>query len=480
MNRGDLVRLISRELGCRRLVWFGTRGDDVESVADVPQFEAAFSLIGAYAKRPSVQGLALEDIGEQRFDLDTYDIDDDLRSEVVSELRSVLLRALARPSALFTYRPTTFLSAVGFARNDRCRYLGLFKGHQSAFEHKPWLESSIADLGVPHIPWTYISDIDQLDTMRLLADGPVMLRRSRTTGGVGLVRVDAHERLAELWPDEDEAYVSVAPYIDGAIPVNVGAVAWAGGVTLHHPSVQLIGIARCTNRQFGYCGNDFGAATTLGRDVLDTIERAMGLIGGWLRRLGYLGAFGVDFLVKDGVPLFTEVNPRFQGSTHASAQLSVENDESCLLLDHLAAMLGLEAPCSRPLHELIPSGPGFAHLVVHHTGPEAGMIDPAPLVSAARNTSGFCRADVLTRPALSTLPGGTVVRITARDRMTDDGFELVEPWRSLIDTGLAACRTGGDSQHAALSTRALAHLGLESGHGRPDDRGAKHGMGDGE
>ena len=32
--------------------------------------------------------------------------------------------------------------------------------------------------------------------------------------------------------------------------------------------------------------------------------------------------FGADFLISNGVPLFTEVNPRFQGSTAASARIS--------------------------------------------------------------------------------------------------------------------------------------------------------------
>src|SRR5205085_8872812 len=128
--------------------------------------------------RSSVEGVALEDLTGQRVDLDTYDLDSEPRRPEVMLLRQALLRALARPSVVFTYRPTMFLSAVCFARRDRCQYLGLFSGHQAAFEHKPWVESAVAELGVAHIPWTYIADDDQLDTVQLLAKGPVMLRRS--------------------------------------------------------------------------------------------------------------------------------------------------------------------------------------------------------------------------------------------------------------------------------------------------------------
>ena len=69
-----------------------------------------------------------------------------------------------------------------------------------------------------------------------------MLRRSRTTGGVGLVRVNDPEDLQRLWPTEDEAFVSVARYIEGGLPLNVGGVVWPDGVTVHRASVQLIGV----------------------------------------------------------------------------------------------------------------------------------------------------------------------------------------------------------------------------------------------
>lgn len=432
MDRERLHAAVERAIGRRSLVWFGTRGEDVESVADLAQFAAAFSLIGRYGRRSYVHAVALEDLLGDRFDLDTYDLDSHLRSEPVAELRGLLMRELSRPSVLFTYRPTTFLSAVGFATTASCSYLGMFAGVQSAFEHKPWVETSVTDLGVTGIPWTYIADVDQLRTLDLLARGPVVLRCSRSSGGVGLTLLDSPDRLEELWPSEDEAYVSVAPYVEGGIPVNVAGVVWHDGVTVHPASVQLIGVRECINRRFGYCGNDFGAAADLGEQVLDRIQSSTTAIGSWLGRSGYLGAFGVDYLVSDGLPLFTEVNPRFQGSTHASGQISVEQQESCVLLEHLAALLGMDAPAPRRLGDLVPPGPGFAHVVVHHTGTEVTRVDPTPLVRAASGVPGFCRADVLTSPELSTRPGGTVARLTVRGRVTDSGFSLREPWQTLL------------------------------------------------
>jgi formate-dependent phosphoribosylglycinamide formyltransferase (GAR transformylase) len=431
VNRTALLRQLDAALGNRRLVWAGIRGDDAEPLAALPQFEASYTIVNAYAKRPGIDSVAYEDLSGTRVDLETWDIDEHLADPETALFRRGLLQALAAPSAFVPYRPSNFLSAVWFARRDRCLNLGLFGGHQAAFEHKPWVETELARLGVATIPWTYVADEEQLNTQELLRRGPVMLRRSRTSGGEGIVRVDDPVQLRVEWPHVAEAFVSVAPFLEDGIPMNVGATAWHDGVTVHHPSVQLIGIPECVTRPFGYCGNDFAAVHQFEPAVLSQIEHSTRVIGNWLRSYGYRGTFGVDFLVRAGTVLFTEVNARFQGSTHASCQLSVEADESCLMTEHLAALLGMDAPAQVPLMSLVTAAP-LAHVVVHWTGATGGRLDPAVLIRATAAQAGFARAEVQTRPTILTERGAAVVRLLYRASLTDTGFELAEPVRAAV------------------------------------------------
>ena len=436
VKRSDALQAISSRLKGRRLVWFGTRGDDSESAASIPEFTASFSILASHRRRHSVRSHSLEELSGVRVDLDTYEIDEEPNVEAFATFRKAALQALAGPTAVFTYRPSVLVSALCFARRDSCRYLGMFKDFQAAFEHKPWVESSIRGLGVPSIPWHYVADEDQLDSLSDLNLGPVMLRRSRSSGGTGLVRVASFTELQENWPRQVEAYVSVAPYIDEGVPLNIGGVVWHDGVTLHPLSLQLIGQPECTNRPFGYCGNDYATVQAIDAPIVTQIQHDTIQIGQWLRTHGYLGAFGVDFLVKDGVALFTEVNPRFQGSTHLSSEISTAMEESCIVLDHLAALIGLDAPPTLNLTDYFDDS-ACSHLVVHWIGPEAARVDGAQLVAEFDHSSGLRRSDVVVRPSVLCQPNSTVARLTFDGSLSTTGFDLdrttadtVSNWRS--------------------------------------------------
>lgn len=402
----------------------GLRGDDIEPLADLPQLHGAFSIVGAYDRRISVKSLAYEDLTGVRVDPEIWDIDDHLKDAATIEFRRALLGALSSDSALLPYRPLNFLSAIHFARLARCRHLGLFGAHQYAFEHKPWVESAVRDLGLPQIPWTYVADEDQLQVRELSRHGELVLRRSRTSGGEGFTRVTSIDDVASHWPYVDESFVSVAPYLEGALPLNVGATVWIDGVTVHHPSVQLIGIKSCVTRDFGYCGNDFGIMRNLDRDVVQRIEDSTVRIGGWLREHGYLGSFGVDFLLHRGNLLFTEINPRFQGSTHSSCRLDIEAGQSCLLLEHVAAWLGVSCPRPVPLATRVAEASELTNLVVHWTGGDSAHVDGRSLVEHVRRAESRVRADVITSPTVATDRGATVARLAVRRSVTRSGFEL--------------------------------------------------------
>ena len=352
-SRGALMAEVTRLLGNRRLVWAGIRSDDIEPLADLPQLTAAFGFAGSYDRRAAVTSLAYEQLTGVRVDPEIWDIDDHLRDDAATvEFRHGLLARLAarqRPAALPPValplrrplrapgpvpeprpvrRPSVRLRAQAVGR-DRCRASSACRASRG-----------------PTSPTR-----SSCEARELGRHGPLVLRRSRTSGGEGFVRVERPERAGR----------ALAPRRRGVRQRRAVPRRRPAGQRRRH------GLARTATRhgappvgaadrhrvaaspgEFGYCGNDFGLArdsTTDHRPDRDVD-----------RRRSAAGCAATDTSAPSAstsssrteLPLFTEINPRFQGSTRASCRLSIEPDEACLMLEHLAAWLGVPMPEPRP------------------------------------------------------------------------------------------------------------------------------------
>lgn len=424
-ERDQMIQAISARLGKRSLYWMGIRGDDARSLADIPQFSGSFSIINQYSYQPLLYAEAYEDIDEFHFrvDLDEWDIDNYLKSEPTKVFRHLMFTAVGRDaSAITAYRPSLFLSAITFSRQDRCLYLGMYVGQQHVFEHKPWVEMGVRSVDVPSVEWRYIADEDQLETLALLSQGPVVVRPSRGSGGVGMARVDAVRSLQSLWPSGDEFFASVSTYMDNCIPLNIGAVVWDDGVTMHHLSVQLIGLPCSTKRQFGYCGNDFGLVSELDPSTISQVEQHTVRIGNWLKTQGYRGAFGVDYLVNQGKVLFTELNPRFQGSTRVSARLDALDDQPCLLLEHIAALLHITAPKCRSLVDLAKNTPPISQVIVHNLHDIAVRTDSGDLLPS--NIGNDAHVEIAAFPSVDIAPNAVIAILRFDRSVTQTGYDI--------------------------------------------------------
>lgn len=416
-----LLEVVSRAIGDRNLVWFGIRGQDGLPLVVHEQLRSCHSITGP-VPLDGVAGLCLEDLTGRRVDLDLYDLDADTAPEVL-ELRRSLLAELNQPSVIVGYRPSRFLSALHFARLDSVTMATMFHEQQLPFEHKPWVETHVAALGVRTVPWQYVADEQHADVHRALHEGPLMLRPSRGSGGVGMARVDDEDSLGSCWPRQLESFVSVAPFLEDVLPVNVSACAVPNGdPAVHAASVQLIGHPACIDRPFGYCGNDYAAAKELRVTVLDELEGMTSTVGRWLGERGFVGAFGVDYLVRDDEVFFTELNPRFQGGSTLSADVDAASGLPDIYTEHLGAHLGVCLPCRPPMREQVALAPPLAHVVTHNRS-GAAVRRRSPLTPDLL-PSGLVDLTLVPRPGVEVSPGGVVFRLVLAGPVTATGFDL--------------------------------------------------------
>lgn len=107
------------------------------------------------------------------------------------------------------------------------------------------------------------------------------------------------------------------------------------------PSVQIVGAHGCTSRAAVYCGNDFSAAGRVPKSIREEICTIMEKVGPFMGTEGFLGLFGMDFLLNGNEVLALEINPRFQGSTMLLSLLQVDRGEVPMAALHVMQFMGL-------------------------------------------------------------------------------------------------------------------------------------------
>ena len=429
-NRDAFLDTIDRKLGKRKLIWFGARGEDAQPLLAIPQFSEVFSLIAPFGSVSVEVDACLETMRQSRMDLDTYSLDADHSSQAQA-LRRCLLESLKSSAAILPYRPLGFLSSVYYPRRGHVKYLGLFHERQAPFEHKPWVESELRDLGLRTLPWRYFSDEDrQRFEDELEALGSLVLRTNRSDGGAGLSLIQSKADLELHWHGHSDGFFAAAPHLVPHVPLNVNACVFPDGqVTLHGPSIQLIGIAECTQRLFGYCGNDFAAVRYIDDGHLNDLDEMVRTVGRWLASKGYIGAFGVDAMISGGSVYLTEVNPRFQGSSTLSALLDEELERADVFLAHIGAFFNLSPQKSESLCEIARLQSPSAQIICHNIMPINCRLEPGGRLAVSGGHLYLVPA-----PAIEIEKEAILFKVIVRKGVTKDGLSLSRSSRELIGT----------------------------------------------
>ncbi len=440
-HRDRRLHQIRLALRGKRLSWFSTRGLDLAPLARTGLLCTVSSLAVPLLEEAAAGGVkedCLELRLRRREDLNRYDIDQDSRLEACSFREDLLARPRAPedPSGwlLGAYRPARFQTAIDFTRSDVSAG-HLFADSQRVFEHKPWVERELGRIGVKTLDWSYFRDAEASRMHQTIEEfGRIVVRSTFSAGGAGLRLVESTAKLQEAIPAHDDGFVAYSPYLQDALPLNLNACVYANGqVRGFHLSVQLIGIEACTDLPFGFCGNDFASAALLDSRLLLEAELITNRVGQWAFGHGYRGQFGLDFLLHDGELLVAEINPRFQASSYLSEGLAEAQDLSGPYLEHLASFLELPPPSMTELPDISWQTESCGSLgddcelcqIICYNDRGADLkvvkIDRDHLVKNAQVLG-------VPGPEVVVAPGAMLGKLKLRDRVTDTGLTLLEPY----------------------------------------------------
>jgi hypothetical protein len=414
---------IRTAVGKKQLCWFGVRGIDAPPLSRYGTLSHIYSQTAPVYDGMEAYEKCLETVLMHRVDLNMYDIDFD-QDYHSREFKRTVLFGVKDEIILVPYRPQEFLSSIYFTHGDIVSYFGLFHKFQRTFEHKPWVEKSLSEVGVNVVPWEYVRNIERDMVKEKISEGKtILIRPPYSSGGAGYAIV---KKIEDIYTNpvsaSEDGFFSVAPFFEEAIPININACIYRdGSVRAFLPSYQLIGVKESTNRQLGYCGNDFGAVKQLGEKIINGIEEVIMQVGAWLAKKEYIGIFGADLLVENGRIYLVEINPRFQGSTLLASKLSEQIDDADPYGEHLAAFLNLDAPELPRLWERTKDVEDTAQLIAYNRLPRDISLNIHAAEQLMEESNGY---KGIPRQHVTIAPEGMIFKRIYDRSITEDGYKL--------------------------------------------------------
>ncbi len=178
---------------------------------------------------------------------------------------------------------------------------------------------------VPVVPFQTINNVNELKkAMPNLQEGfEYILQENHSSGGYGthIVNKDNIKRIISSFDPTKRAFVS--PYFKKSYSVNTHCILFKDYTVVLPGSIQIVGNI---NNKINYIGSDFAAYELLPQETRSLIKQYSKQIGNYLRKIGYKGVLGIDFLIIKGKPHLLEINGRFQASTPVINKALIDNN----------------------------------------------------------------------------------------------------------------------------------------------------------
>ncbi|MEA1936999.1 MAG: ATP-grasp domain-containing protein [Patescibacteria group bacterium] len=134
--------------------------------------------------------------------------------------------------------------------------------------------------------------------------------------------------------------VKLSKYIKGET-YTINACVAGNKILVSKPIFQITGLSSYNKNSFGTCGNDYVYPEKLKKEERKKIFDCVKKIGNYLKKTGYQGIFGLDFIVSDNDVNLIEINPRLIASIPVFTKLQIQNKQSPFLLLHILEFLTL-------------------------------------------------------------------------------------------------------------------------------------------
>lgn len=314
--------------------WVGVRASDVEGIEGL--FAGAVSIVGSFSEG-KICGMSVEEELGRRLDHNDPTNEPLIADHVDRILESILARS---PKARFLFQDQLCFSSadelwrIAVHNNPR----GLLASLNDKGIARSIFSRHVITVGSTMM---FAADLSYATLREMFKSERFVVQIPESAGGHGSFLVDSETSVAAI-RTLGTAHVVVSEYRAALIPMNSHVVIFADKVLVLPPSGQLVRATGDGRLLYGGC--DFSLHSRLTAGTRTLIRETCLKLGDVLRRAGYRGVAGLDYLVGEDKLLFVEVNPRFQASTaHLNRALLGWQLPSIHEL-HMGAFKGIPSP----------------------------------------------------------------------------------------------------------------------------------------
>lgn len=330
-----LLKKVQKDKSLKRniILWVGSRAGDYKNI----DFIGPQGTIATRFGKDTINIAANYDLfsAEER----TKTREDSGMEQIEPFLKEFLRHYGDKPISIIAYHSTKQLEEL-VNEFPRVKILNPPYALKEKLDDKSFTRSELNKVGVKTVP-SYSSRLKEKDFEIMEAELglPFFLQMDIAWSGFGSHIIKGKDDFGKVLKEKEGEGVSYMPLIRNAKSLNINAVRTANFNVYRGLSFQIIGDKGCISNPFGYCGNDFNISGKLSEEELEKTRDSLEKIGNWMGTQGYRGLYGVD-LMSDGKDVyFTEINPRFQGSTSLFIDQQMENGEVPLTMFHLTGYL---------------------------------------------------------------------------------------------------------------------------------------------
>ncbi|NOQ67977.1 ATP-grasp domain-containing protein [Patescibacteria group bacterium] len=238
---------------------------------------------------------------------------------------------------IMTFKPSPKIAKL--CNNNGFKYLGNKWELNRKLEDKIEFVRITEKLKIPNAKSKIITLEEKKDgDFKLKKGKKFVIQLPRGFSGNSTFLIKTEKDLKKIVKKHRNRKIKLSEYINGDV-YTINACVGKFGVLISQPIFQITGLTDYNKNELGTCGNDYAYGEKLESGEKKKIFNYTKKVGSYMKKTGYNGIFGLDFIVSgDNVDLM-EINPRFVSSIPVFTKLQIQKEPAPFLFFHLTEFL---------------------------------------------------------------------------------------------------------------------------------------------